>query len=239
MSSEYFIYKIINKIDGKFYIGSTCSIKRRFREHKLHLRKNKHHSIYLQRAWNKYGEVNFDFKVIMECCKKDIMVYEQNFLDILRPFDHQIGYNMNHIVDSRKDRKMSLEARKKMSIAKRGKPSPKKGMKATEETKRKLSISHLGQVAWNKGKSMSEETKRKLSVNHSGQPAWNKGLTGVMIAWNKGKFMSEETKQKQSIAAKNRPSNRKGMHHSKESMYKMSIAKKKYWKSKKKNYANV
>jgi len=29
-----FIYRILNKINGKFYIGSTYSIDRRFKEHR-------------------------------------------------------------------------------------------------------------------------------------------------------------------------------------------------------------
>src|ERR1035437_397640 len=52
------IYKIINKIDGKYYIGSSDHIKRRWYSHRTELRKNRHGNQYLQRARNKYGEIN-------------------------------------------------------------------------------------------------------------------------------------------------------------------------------------
>ena len=57
------IYTIICKTTGKYYIGSAVWIRKRWRNHREDLRKGKHHNLYLQRAWNKYGEDNFDFIV--------------------------------------------------------------------------------------------------------------------------------------------------------------------------------
>jgi group I intron endonuclease len=50
------IYRIINKINDKFYIGSSDNIERRFSRHLLDLKKNKHDNQHLQNAWNKYGK---------------------------------------------------------------------------------------------------------------------------------------------------------------------------------------
>ena len=50
------IYKILNKINGKFYIGSAVNFKRRFARHKRLLNINCHPNEYLQNAWNKYWE---------------------------------------------------------------------------------------------------------------------------------------------------------------------------------------
>jgi hypothetical protein len=44
------IYKIINKINNKYYVGSS-----------------KHINPHLQNAWNKYGQNNFDFVITEEC----------------------------------------------------------------------------------------------------------------------------------------------------------------------------
>lgn len=52
---------------------------------------------------------------------------------------------------------MSAESRLKMSLAKKGKPSPNKGKKASEQTRKKLSESHKGYV-------MPEEQKRKIGL---------------------------------------------------------------------------
>ena len=59
-----FIYKIINTVNGKFYVGSTTNTRERFRTHRNRLRKNRHHASHLQAAWNKYGETSFVFHVI-------------------------------------------------------------------------------------------------------------------------------------------------------------------------------
>lgn len=59
-----YIYKIINKVTGDVYIGQTKNFSKRCTQHLLALRKNMHHSVYLQRAYNKYGESQFEFSVI-------------------------------------------------------------------------------------------------------------------------------------------------------------------------------
>ena len=61
-----YIYKIINKENNKFYIGSSFNIEKRKNAHFNALRNGKHHSIYLQRAYNKYGEKAFVFTVVKE-----------------------------------------------------------------------------------------------------------------------------------------------------------------------------
>jgi len=58
------IYKISSIDTGDFYIGSSINIKDRWIRHKKDLNKNRHHSIFLQRAWNKYGKSNFLFEVL-------------------------------------------------------------------------------------------------------------------------------------------------------------------------------
>lgn len=60
------IYQIKNKTNNKIYVGSSLNIKRRFSDHRRLLKNNKHHSYKLQRAYNKYGESNFEFIVLEE-----------------------------------------------------------------------------------------------------------------------------------------------------------------------------
>jgi group I intron endonuclease len=61
------IYIIRNRVNGKFYIGSTKNYHVRKLKHFNELRKNKHHSIHLQRAFNKYSEKEFEFIIIETC----------------------------------------------------------------------------------------------------------------------------------------------------------------------------
>ena len=60
------IYKIINVVNNKFYVGSAVDLKRRRVRHFSELRTNKHNNKHLQAAWNKYGEASFIFVVVEE-----------------------------------------------------------------------------------------------------------------------------------------------------------------------------
>jgi len=76
------VYEIRNKVDGKKYIGSTTmSFTKRIEHHRCLLKSNTHKNAHLQRAWNKYGEDNFEFnilEVVDKCCTLEV---EQVYLD--------------------------------------------------------------------------------------------------------------------------------------------------------------
>src|SRR6185503_19285195 len=80
------IYKIINLINEKFYIGSAVNIRKRWNCHKYQLRKNKHPNSHLQNAWNKYGELNFKLELIEFIENKNELLFrEQFYIDTLKP----------------------------------------------------------------------------------------------------------------------------------------------------------
>jgi len=88
------IYKIENLVNGKMYVGSAVDIKNRWSRHKSDLRKNKHHSRYLQRSWNKYSEEQFEFTIIEEVKDvSELLEREQYWLDYYKSYDYKIGYN--------------------------------------------------------------------------------------------------------------------------------------------------
>jgi hypothetical protein len=92
------IYKIRNKTDNKFYLGSSKNKTNRWREHRRDLQNNKHHCIRLQNAWNKYGADNFIFEVVeefLEISDKQLLEREQYWLEKLNPCDDSIGYNIS------------------------------------------------------------------------------------------------------------------------------------------------
>lgn len=79
------IYCIVNNVNEKRYVGSTSyCFKHRFYTHRYTLKNNSHHNIYLQRAWNKYGEKSFSFHIIEKVEKKDCLSREQWYLDNTR-----------------------------------------------------------------------------------------------------------------------------------------------------------
>jgi group I intron endonuclease len=79
------IYCIRNRINGKRYIGSSTEFEKRKKNHIAALRHNYHPNPYLQSAWNKYGEVSFEFLVLDECSNDELMNREQILLDTLNP----------------------------------------------------------------------------------------------------------------------------------------------------------
>jgi group I intron endonuclease len=76
------LYAIKHVPSGRAYIGSTVNPKERHATHLRMLKKGKHHCHYLQKAWDKYGEFEFEFKQIgMAETELEIREMEQAFLD--------------------------------------------------------------------------------------------------------------------------------------------------------------
>lgn len=94
------IYKIETLNNHKYYIGSTINFKKRKTEHLKSLKSNKHHSKYLQRVYNKYGENNLIFSIVEEIQdKNNLIIREQYWLDFYKPFGKN-GYNSCKIANS-------------------------------------------------------------------------------------------------------------------------------------------
>lgn len=90
------VYKIENLINNKIYIGSSENVERRFTDHKYLLRKNIHHSVLLQRSWNKYGEDIFKFEAIEEC--ENILEREQYWMNLLLKADEYLKGESNFFI---------------------------------------------------------------------------------------------------------------------------------------------
>ena len=89
-----FIYKIQNLENGKMYIGSTTSPRSRWNQHTSQLKKNNHHSTYLQNSWNKYGEHMFEFSIIDECEIEIQFTREREWVIKEKTHLAEWGYNM-------------------------------------------------------------------------------------------------------------------------------------------------
>ncbi len=91
------IYKITNEITGKFYIGSSNDIDKRWYDHKRELAMNIHCNPKLQHSWNHYGEDKFSFLLLeeVEPVQEKLFEREQWYMDTFQPFERSIGYNIN------------------------------------------------------------------------------------------------------------------------------------------------
>jgi len=124
------VYKIVNTINRKMYIGSSIHINDRWKEHKRYLKNNKHHSNHLQKSWNKYGKDNFKFEIIERCEENETLIKEQYYLDLYKTYNRNKGYNIST-----------------------NSSAPMMGRKHSEETKIKLSeiIRNRDASAWIRG----------------------------------------------------------------------------------------
>lgn len=200
------IYKIQSKCKpDRIYIGSAINIEGRKRAHFSRLKHGYHHSIKLQRHYDKYGYEDLEFSIITICKKDELIKLEQVHLDEINPY-----FNICKIAGSTLGRKHTEEhkeklraifANKEYTQEDRLKFSSFLGKNHSEETKKKISDG-------NKGKIVSKESKEKMRKSHLG----NQNRLGAIlteetknkisesnkgkIAWNKGKTLSEETKKK-------------------------------------------
>lgn len=89
-----YIYKIVNKVNNKVYIGQTYDISKRKSAHFNDLKNNRHSNQYLQNAWNKYGGENFELIIIEKCDLKDMDEREIYWIKYFNSMYNQNGYNI-------------------------------------------------------------------------------------------------------------------------------------------------
>lgn len=188
MSGIYLIISILKP--SKIYIGSAIDLEHRKRQHFHLLKYNKHFNKKLQNHYNKYGESDLQFSILLGCDKEDLIKIEQYFIDILKPW-----FNNAPIAGSNLGMKHSKKTRKKISMIQIGR-------KLSEEHKRKIGEG-------NKGKILSEKTKQKIGLGNKGKirteaikRKWSESHKGLKN--NLGKKRSEESKKKQSEKMKGR-----------------------------------
>ena len=119
------IYKIINKINNKLYIGSAIGHYRRKGQHYWLLRNNKHWNNHLQSAYNKYGEENINFEVLEFINDLSILASKEEYwIKKLNTTDRTIGYNIRIECQTNLGKKWPIESRIKFSLSKKGKRIP-------------------------------------------------------------------------------------------------------------------
>ena len=84
------IYKIINQINGKIYIGQSVNIASRWSSHKSEFKKRKYDT-KLYRAMEKYGLNNFALEIIEECAQDKLDEREVYWIEYYDSYHN--GYN--------------------------------------------------------------------------------------------------------------------------------------------------
>ncbi len=160
--TEGVIYFIVNKFNGKKYVGQTVNPKKRWKEHR-----NKHDDTPIDNDISKYGYANFEFIVI----EKDIPIESLDEREIywIKYFDSfKNGYNCTiggHVLKGQDNLNYGNGDKIK------GEKNPFYGKKHSEKSLQKIKEAHKDCSGKNHpqyGKHLSDETKAKISKVRTG-----------------------------------------------------------------------
>lgn len=93
------IYKVVNKINNKIYIGKSKDLRTRLRAHHtepFNTNADMYNSLFY-RAIRKYGIDNFEFEIIEYCSEEDLNEREQYWIQYYNSYigvPNGYGYNM-------------------------------------------------------------------------------------------------------------------------------------------------
>lgn len=196
-SKIYYLYRIINKINGKIYIGQTVQPDKRWYQHK-YMSEQEKPSMVISYAIKKYGASSFTFEVIAGCKNwndaNDIETLLVSQYDSLVPNGYNValgGMNAPKSeawIQAMKDWHVSLSPKERAEIS-------RKQSEATFEQ-----IANQGHPA--QGRIVTEEEKelhRKIRLENPIEytPKIRKKMSEAHI----GIKDTEETKQKKSESA--------------------------------------
>ena len=166
------IYSIQNKTTGKVYVGQSVEIEKRWKRHIWALNNNRHDNSHLQRAWNKYGQDDFIFKVVEQC--------EENFLDEKETYWHnRFSPNTYNLLGTGNRHTLPQESRNKISAKLKGRKMSETTLKKMKEAQSKINhhrkhtaeaIEKIRQAGI--GRVVSQETRKKLSIASKGKPLY-------------------------------------------------------------------
>lgn len=186
------IYKWVNLITGKVYIGQTQNFYNRMKQYH-----KKGATPKLQSAIEKYGIENFDIEVIELCDIEHLNEREQYWMDYYCSYQSDYGYNISPTAGTTRGIKYSLEVREKISaIVKEravhlyGEKNGMYGKHHTEETLKKMS-DHSKQM-WENPEYRQAQSERMSGENNY---FYGKHLYGELNG-RYGTHCTEETKEK-------------------------------------------
>ena len=192
------IYKAINTINNKVYVGQTRNfnkrksghIRRSFKENSVD------YNCHFHRAIRKYGINVFKWEILCDKIPIEYLnEYERFYICFEGAFS--CGYNSTSGGDDNKE--ISDQVRLKMSNSHLGKSH-------SQETKNLMSLNHAdvsGENNPNFHRKFSQTTKQRMSQAHIGKKL-SENIKRKISEIHKGRIFSAEAKRNMSIAAKKR-----------------------------------
>jgi group I intron endonuclease len=164
------VYFIGNKVNGKIYIGSSFDMDKRWINHRHELNRQKHHSLHLQRSYNKYGIEAFEFNIIeySNPIKDELLECEQKWIDFYTCYEPKYGYNILAKAHSSLGFKHTEESKKKIGLRSKGQQTFL-GLSHTDNAKKMIGDSSRGRKGYWRGKKISIEARTKQSISMKGR----------------------------------------------------------------------
>lgn len=177
-SKEPGIYAIVNRDNGKIYIGSAARLHRRWTMHRYDLFRGRHNP-YLLRAFRK-NQHSFYFEVVEELPGADKIKRierEQFWMDFYKSYLPVNGYNLCPKASSCAGAKHGPEYGARIS-------EMMKGRKWTDAQKAHYRASRTWAATWPAERTITEEVRRKLSAGRKGKK-WGEAQREMFKAWHK------------------------------------------------------
>lgn len=179
------IYKTINLINGKIYIGRD-----RY-NNPSYLGSGK----ILKQSIKKYGIENFKKEIIEECCSlNELNEKEIYWIEKFNSRDRKIGYNITkggNGGDTKTGNPNLEEIKRKMSKSFKG----KKGIIFSEESKKKISEGNKGKIISEDIRLRTSNTLKLFYQSEDGKVIKNKNSKRM-----KNRKVSDETKEKMKLS---------------------------------------
>lgn len=144
-----YIYKIINKVSKKEYIGQTINLEERWHQHTHKKRSN---CRYLKHAFNKYGIDNFEFKLVCVCFDEDMDKLEEQYIEkfnTLVPYGYNLrkgGNGGRHHEETKRKISLALKGRRTYDV------SPWTGRHHSDKSKKLISAALKKRFATDEGR---------------------------------------------------------------------------------------
>lgn len=165
------IYVIVHRDSGRWYVGQSKNIEKRWATHRSDLRSAIHVNSRLQNAWTKYGEDAFDFAVLILAPVWMLNDLEQAYLDDPQTSQFNIGKDATSGMRGRTHTKECRDMISKIQIGRKQSPdtvakriASNTGRKRTPEQRARMSESM-------RGRTKSPEHRAKIAASLRGRKA--------------------------------------------------------------------
>lgn len=159
------IYKIVNKLNGKTYVGQTIStISHRFSQHKKASTK---YNTYLYNAIKKYGIDNFKIEQIDTASSLEELNNKEIYWIKTLNTKYPNGYNIANGGNGVKGFKHSAETKELLRLKSKGNKNALGKHNISRESKEKMILAHKNKPSSFKNKKHTIEARRKISLSQN------------------------------------------------------------------------